>query len=148
MTGIKLIQEKYNIKLTEDYINFLSVKNGFTVTEPNYIDFDIDFLDSSELALDKLYNLTELIEINDEFLSEIDIFLNCIIIGEDGGGNFYLIEDATGKTLYWDRTFLHQALTETSKVSIPSDLDESWYRKEPIYYIFDNFHKIALLINS
>lgn len=47
---------------------------------------------------------------NEEFVGEIAFLENAVVIGEDGGGNPYVLTTAPGKegVYYWDRTHLHE----------------------------------------
>lgn len=142
----ELIEKKYQISLSQDYKDFIYHRpNGFMVEEPNFIEFEVCFLVESLVVLDKIYGFDELIEMNSELLSDINDFLKCIVIGEDPGGNFFLIEDITGRILYWDRTNLHKALNTSKRVPTP-EIDLSISRNEEIYYIFDGFKDLESLI--
>ncbi len=141
---IEFIENKFNIKLSTDYTDFLLKSNCLSSKyNPCYFEYKVDFLDDPLIVFDEIYGFDKLIEINEEFLNELDIFLKCLIIAEDGGGNFYLVENITGKILYWDRTFLHDVVGECNKVAIPNGLDELMYNKEAIYYLFDSFKDLV-----
>lgn len=51
-----------------------------------------------------------MVAFNNEFIEELAFLNNVIAIGEDGGGNPYVIASDSEKdsVYYWDRTYLHE----------------------------------------
>ncbi|QIW16156.1 hypothetical protein A4G20_07340 [Pasteurellaceae bacterium RH1A] len=77
---------------------------------------------------------------------EIKNNLDCIIIAEDSGGNFFLL-DKLGKVYYWNRTFLHEySSNKERKVPISSSDEEN----DPvlIYVLFNDFNDFFALVEA
>ncbi|AMP16084.1 SMI1/KNR4 family protein [Collimonas pratensis] len=102
--------------LPDDYKDFLISHNGLTIEYPGYCDIPSNKVESGSIAFGGLFGTRinessmDLISFNQEFISEIDFLGKSIAIGEDGGGNPFvlMLEPRSGQVLYWDRTHLHE----------------------------------------
>ncbi|MGY5956775.1 SMI1/KNR4 family protein [Kosakonia sp. BK9b] len=115
VTEVQTLTTKYAITLPDDYQEFLKKQNGFVVKSPDYCALDFQGVDEGIIAFDALFGLHTLNENydlhyhNDEFLDEIAFIRNAFIIGDDPGGNYYILVNDAGRrgVYYWDRTHLH-----------------------------------------
>jgi len=104
-------------KFPPDYRKFLSEKNGLFISPPDYSEINTDKISNGTIAFDRLFGLDEEEECNDlllfngEFIEELRFLGGAIAIGEDGGGNPYVLvtEGEHSGVYYWDRTHLHEA---------------------------------------
>jgi hypothetical protein len=91
--------------------------NGFYLTAPDYAQIPLSAVDEGVISFDRFFGLlpeedgNDLIYFNKEFIEELDFFDEAVAIGEDGGGNPYvMIGKLGGKGVYyWDRTHLHES---------------------------------------
>lgn len=112
---ISMLEKEYNILLPEDYKKFIQKYNGFVVNSPDFSEIDYDGVDEGIIAFYALFGMGtknqnhDIKHHNDNYLGELDFIENKIIIGDDPGGNYYvLINNADKKGIfYWDRTHLH-----------------------------------------
>lgn len=114
-TEISILESTYSISFPLDYKLFLTTYNGYRISSPDYCDLPYDNVDDGFIAFDVLFGSKILNEnfclehINNEFLDEIAHINDTFLIGEDSGGNFYILitqGDQQG-VYYWDRTGLH-----------------------------------------
>ncbi|WP_211463043.1 SMI1/KNR4 family protein [Collimonas silvisoli] len=102
--------------LPGDYKDFLISHNGLTIEYPGYCEIPFNKVESGSISFGGLFGTRinepsmDLISFNQEFISEIDFLGKSIAIGEDGGGNPFvlMLEPRSGNVLYWDRTHLHE----------------------------------------
>ena len=94
---IKILEEKFIISLPEDYKDFLRLKNGFIVKSPGFCELEYEGVDEGVIAFYALFGMNmkkpnhDIFRQNDNFLSELDFIDDKLIIGDEPGGNFYLI---------------------------------------------------------
>ncbi|WP_440091840.1 SMI1/KNR4 family protein [Pseudomonas syringae] len=118
-TDLGQIELKIHRTLPADYKSFLIRMNGFYLTAPDYAQIPLAAVDEGAVSFDRLFGLipledcNDIVEFNNEFSSELDFLNHAIIIGEDGGGNPYVIigesEGVRKGIYYWDRTHLHDS---------------------------------------
>jgi hypothetical protein len=102
-------------KLPKDYVSFLCRWNGMIVDSPEYVDLPFTKVDNGEISFQALYSFSvknenfDLIFQNKTYGSELSFLDFPFLIGEDPGGNYYLIALYNGSysILYWDKTHLH-----------------------------------------
>ncbi|MBH3438419.1 SMI1/KNR4 family protein [Pseudomonas luteola] len=113
---ISALEKDLKISLPSDYKDFLKTTNGLSVTDPDYFDISFKRIDCGHIAFGSLFPTNDRSEVydiesfNHEFIDELDfIESDKIAIGEDGGGNPYvlLIKKDIAGVYYWDRTHLH-----------------------------------------
>lgn len=114
-TEIAHLEQQFAVHFPESYKIFLSVYNGFVVTSPDYCDLLCDDVDDHSIAFYCLFGVNvsnennDLISQNQEFLDELSFIKQAFIIGDDPGGNYFVLicnADQRG-VYYWDRTHLH-----------------------------------------
>ncbi|WP_122367038.1 SMI1/KNR4 family protein [Pseudomonas coronafaciens] len=118
-TDLDRIESSLNRVLPSDYKTFLNKMNGFYLTAPDYVQIPLTAVDDGAVSFDRLFGLipleecNDIVEFNSEFSSELDFLSGAIIIGEDGGGNPYVMigESKASREgiYYWDRTHLHES---------------------------------------
>lgn len=112
---IKVVEGEFKISLPEDYKEFLRLKNGFVVKSPDFCELEYKGVDEGFISFDALFGINmknpnhDIFRQNENFLSELDFIDDKLIIGDDPGGNFYLILNGSESqgVYYWDRTHLH-----------------------------------------
>ncbi|HCT7900780.1 TPA: SMI1/KNR4 family protein [Enterobacter cloacae] len=112
---IKILQAKFKISLPEDYKEFLRMKNGFVVKSPDFCELEYAGVDEGVITFYALFGMNmknpnhDIFRQNETFLNELDFIDGKLIIGDDPGGNFYLILNGSKSqgVYYWDRTHLH-----------------------------------------
>jgi len=114
-TAIAALDRDFGHRLPADYRDFLARSNGLDIAAPGWCQIPFARVDDGEVAFGELFGLgvgkgRELRAFNREFIDEIAFVGDCLAIGEDGGGNPYvlMLEDTPGAVLYWDRTHLHR----------------------------------------
>jgi len=138
---IHSLETKFNISLPHDYREFLEKKNGFVVKSPDFSELNYDGVDEGIIAFHAFFGIgtqnhyNDIDYHNDNFLNEIDFLKEKIIIGDDPGGNYYLIINVDDKkgVYYWDRTHLHSE-DDIQAFAIPEKNDSG-----NIYKITDDF---------
>ncbi|ELY3545521.1 SMI1/KNR4 family protein [Cronobacter turicensis] len=112
---IQRLEKTYRISLPEDYKTFLLLNNGFVVKSPDYCNLTYRGVDEGAIAFNALFGMgaeNEYYDIwynNEELFSELDFIGNKLIIGDDPGGNYFLMVNEQNRKgiFYWDRTHLH-----------------------------------------
>lgn len=112
---IKVLEGKLKVSLPEDYKEFLRLKNGFVVKSPDFCELEYEGVDEGFIAFYALFGINmknpnhDIFRQNENFLNELDFIDDKLIIGNDPGGNFYLILNGSESqgVYYWDRTHLH-----------------------------------------
>ena len=105
----------FNFSAPEDYLDFLQQKNGLVVKSPDYFNLPYHGVDRGEVAFSALFGIDtrnkyyDLKYNNDEFLEELDYLSDALLIGDDPGGNYFVLMNGAGRegVYYWDRTHLH-----------------------------------------
>jgi len=121
-TGLKpveidLIESEIKRTFPDDYRAFLISANGCFVAAPEFAQIQLSAVDEGTISFDQLFGLlpgedcNDLISFNKEFVDELDFVEEAVVIGEDGGGNPYVIIGKAGSqgVYYWDRTHLHES---------------------------------------
>jgi hypothetical protein len=116
VSRINDLEKELGVGLPSDYREFLHNMNGWYLSAPDYLQLPLADVDGGEISFDRFFGPTpedecnDLLSFNREFIAELDFLANPIGIGEDGGGNpFVLVCDGTlGGVYYWDRTHLHE----------------------------------------
>lgn len=111
------VEQKIGKALPLELRDFLSRMNGFYLTSPDFVELPLAGVDEGVISLDRFFGFIPEQECNDivafnlEFVDELDFLNGTIAIGEDGGGNPYVIVAEPGMegVYYWDRTHLHEA---------------------------------------
>ncbi|BDM22768.1 SMI1/KNR4 family protein [Pseudomonas sp. LRP2-20] len=124
LTDAELIslESAVNFTLPIAYKNFLARMNGFHLTDPDYGQLPLSAVEDGVISFDRLFGVdseeecNDLISFNNEFISELAFIKGILVIGEDGGGNPYVLVTEASKdgVYYWDRTHLH----ESDKINI------------------------------
>lgn len=145
---VEKLEKKYKLLLPSAYKNFLAAHNGLYLADKSYAMLPLDTVDDSEVSFLVLFGIQlnnnnfELDYIN-RFRDEIATMDKPFIIGEDPGGNFFLL-NANGidsSIYYWDRTHLH--LSSEGLPSYPEQDEEG-----DIYTCSKNFDKFYTTILS
>lgn len=150
-TDLDRIESSINRVLPSDYKTFLNNMNGFYLTAPDYVQIPLTAVDDGAVSFDRLFGLipieecNDIIEFNNEFSSELDFLNDVIIIGEDGGGNPYVIVGKNEKSregiYYWDRTHLHESdIKKDCDIAEVNDCGNLFF----IASSFDEFYKLIL----
>lgn len=117
LTEVELlcIERMLEKSLPADYRHFLTEMNGFYLTSPDDVDIPLSAVDEGQISVDRLFGflpsdpVNDVVDFNKEFIEELDFLDDAIAIGEDGGGNPYVIVSGAGAGVYyWDRTHLHE----------------------------------------
>ncbi len=141
------LEKKLDFKFSYSYKRFLLNYGGVYIDHQNYANFSLEFLDDSLVEILKIFEPKELVKINTEYLLEIKDFLDCIIIAEDPGGNFFLL-DNFGKIYYWDRTLIHFHIADFNR-KIPVILNSNDYCEEvAIYFLFSDFDDFFVILEK
>ena len=112
---IKILEGEFKIHLPDDYKEFLRLKNGFVVKSPGFCELEYEGVDEGFIAFYALLGINiknpshDIFRQNENFLNELDFVDDKLIIGDEPGGNFYLILNGSESqgVYYWDRTHLH-----------------------------------------
>lgn len=116
LSKVSEVEEKVGRKMPEDYKDFLGRMNGFYLTSPHFTEIKLNAVPDGVIAFDRFFGFlpaeesNDIVSFNHEFINELDYLPNAIAIGEDGGGNPYVILNK-GRVYYWDRTHLHEGDT-------------------------------------
>ena len=113
---VDYIEVEISRALPIEYREFLSNMNGFYLTAPDYAQIPLNAVDEGVISFDRFFGLlpeeecNDLICFNKEFIEELDFLDEAVAIGEDGGGNPYVMVGNRGEkgVYYWDRTHLHE----------------------------------------
>jgi len=89
--------------------------NGFYFSDPDFPQLPVSEIDEDGISFDRMFGISPAQECNDlasfnrEFAGELSFLTDVLIIGDDGGGNPYVLIGSPGKkgVYYWDRTHLH-----------------------------------------
>jgi len=148
---IRNLMDKYAVSLDDDYIQFLKKYNGIFVDgDGDYIDIKLDKVENEFISFQALFGLNnprrnfDLFQLNDELRQEIESLSHPLVIGEDPGGNFYVLENTpeSKKVFYWDRTHLH-CNANADKPDIAEHGEEGNY-----YMVSENFGEFWKLLSS
>lgn len=151
---IKALESSYSISFPDDYKLFLAYYNGYRLSSPDYCDLPCNQVDDGFIAFDVLFGskITNdnfcLEHINNEFLEEITHISNSFLIGEDPGGNFYLLitQGKQKGIYYWDRTGIH---AEDKMQEYAYQGVDSYGNIYKIYNSFtDFFNEISIIVGD
>ena len=115
--ALNSLEATVKVPLPTDYRSLLARMNGFYLTDPDYGQLPLRSVEDGVVSFDRLFGVVpeeecnDLVSFNDEFIPEL-IFINGVLaIGEDGGGNPYVLITEAGRegVYYWDRTHLHES---------------------------------------
>ena len=114
---VNALQSALNVVLPSRYRQFLGRMNGCCMTEPDYGQLPLPAIDDGVIIFDRLFGVlpdeecNDLISFNNEFIDELRFIGSVLAIGEDGGGNPYVLICEAGREgiYYWGRTHLHEA---------------------------------------
>ncbi|SDP19024.1 SMI1 / KNR4 family (SUKH-1) [Pseudomonas congelans] len=114
---VELLASEMGRVLPADYKRFLMRMNGFYIGAPDYVILPLSAADDVIISFDRFFgwlpdeSCNDIVAFNQEFSGELDFLPQAITIGEDGGGNPYVIlqgsEEVAAGVYYWDRTHLH-----------------------------------------
>lgn len=149
LSEIAKLKLELNNALPDEHGDFLQKMNGFFLTAPDYVQIPLSSIDEGSISFDRMFGwlpddeCNDVVAFNNEFIEELDFLEEAIAIGEDGGGNPYVIvnESNRGGVYYWDRTHLHDG-ESISNVDIPEQNDCG-----NLYLVssnFDEFYKMIL----
>lgn len=153
---ISLIEEEFEFCLPLIYREHMKSMNGLFVQSPDFIDLKLDRIGIEEISFcgflfmgcqNLSWNLQHL---NRNFGDEIVGLKKPLLIGDDGGGNFYVMEtqSADGKVYYWDRTHLHgDSYNMSTGIDLNKDLRES-NEEGDLYLIYDGFGVLLEIIKE
>lgn len=136
---INTVEENFSFSLPNHYIDFLVKYGEINITFPNYVEFTVDYLEDSSVSIESILG-NNIVEVNREFLDEIEDYIDAIIIGSDPGGNFFLLEKTTGHILYWDRTWLHDYIGKNFDKDVLSYKNED--DRPSIFLLFGDFTEL------
>jgi len=114
---VSRLESQLRLRLPGDYKAFLSQANGLYLAAPDFSELALASVPGAVISFDRLFGVLpgeeyhDLASFNDEFIGELDCLRAVTAIGEDGGGNPYVLVQDAGRegVYYWDRTQLHQA---------------------------------------
>lgn len=146
---IDYIEVEINRAFSAGYRKFLSGMNGFYVTAPDYVQIPLSAVDEGAISFDRFFGLlpeeecNDVLSFNKEFIGELDFLEEAVAIGEDGGGNPYVMIGKQGEQgiYYWDRTHLHQSDSKNN-FDIPEQNDYG-----DLFFIsgsFDEFYDLVV----
>ncbi|MEE3936625.1 SMI1/KNR4 family protein [Pseudomonas viridiflava] len=128
-TEIDRVELEIGRSLPYDFKKLLSWMNGFYLTSPDYSQIPLASVEGDVISFDRIFGLlpdeecNDLIALNNEFIDELGFLGEAVAIGEDGGGNPYvLLGEERGGLYYWDRTHLHDFYAN-GKLDIPEQSD-------------------------
>jgi len=113
---INTVEFSLNTTLPDSYRKLLKQMNGFYLSEPDCGQLQLPAIDDGVISFDRLFGVipdeecNDLVSFNSEFIDELSFIDGVVAIGEDGGGNPYvlIIEEGREGVYYWDRTHLHE----------------------------------------
>jgi hypothetical protein len=122
--NIDALEAKFSIKIDDSYREFLTKYNGIFIDGEDYADIEFNKVKNGFISFQSLYGLNssnrnfDIFKINDKLLSQIAALKCPLIIGDDPGGNFYVMGLSSGgcNVFYWDRTFLHSSSNDESDI--------------------------------
>ena len=140
---IDSIEKRFGFSLSNQYINFLMEYGGVVITSPNYVEFEISYLEDSSISIEHIFG-SEIFELNHEFLNEVEDYIDCIIIGADPGGNYFLLGKKTHRIFYWDRTWIHDYIGQSYDKDVLSykNEDDNEDDSPSIFLLFNNFAEL------
>jgi len=114
---VSALESALNLPLPSKYRNFLRRMNGCYLAEPDYGQLPLPAIDDGVISFDRLFGVfpeeqcNDLVSFNNEFIGELSFIGSVLAIGEDGGGNPYVLICEAGREgiYYWDRTHLHES---------------------------------------
>jgi len=114
---VDYIETEIGRALSVGYREFLCKMNGFYLTAPDYAQIPLSAVDEGVISFDRFFGLlpeedcNDVICFNKEFIEELEFLDEAVAIGEDGGGNPYVMVGKRGEQgiYYWDRTHLHES---------------------------------------
>ncbi|MBB5018572.1 hypothetical protein HNQ59_001861 [Chitinivorax tropicus] len=132
------------------YRDFLIKTNGISIIPPSFSNIKFDKVENGEISFSYLFGHAlantslDILSTHREIGDEIDFLENPVIIGEDGGGNFYvmLCRGESSNVYYWDRTHLH-AEDENLKYDI-AEVGECGH----LYLVSNTFNDFCNLISD
>lgn len=145
---VKNLEKEYRLSLPSDYIDFLTRHNGLFLRDKSYSNLSFHKVDDGEVSFQALFGIKmsndnfDLAYIN-KYRDEVIALDNPFIIGEDPGGNLFLL-NGNGRDhsiYYWDRTHLH--LSDEGHPDYPEKNEEG-----DIYTFFESFDKFYRTIIS
>lgn len=129
-SDIAQVELELGKSLPVEYRIFLQEMNGFFIAAPDYVEIPLSSVAEGLISFDRLFGwlpeeeCNDVVAFNQEFIEELAFLNNAIAIGEDGGGNPYVIVSEPKRTgiYYWDRTHLHED-ESTKNADIPERND-------------------------
>jgi hypothetical protein len=115
-SDIAQVELELGKSLPVEYRIFLQEMNGFFIAAPDYVKIPLSSVEEGLISFDRLFGwlpeeeCNDMVAFNQEFIEELAFLNNAIAIGEDGGGNPYVIVSEPKRTgiYYWDRTHSHE----------------------------------------
>lgn len=115
-SDLNALEFALNVVLPSSYRQFLGRMNGCYLTDPDYGQLSLPAIDDGVISFDRLFGVTpdegcnDLVDFNTELIDELSFVGGVLAIGEDGGGNPYVLVCEQGREgiYYWDRTHLHE----------------------------------------
>lgn len=137
------IEKVFNFSLPIAYNDFLLKYGGFCISYPNYVELDAMIFDDPIVPVEKLFG-TNLFKVNDDLFYEVEDHVNAIIIGRDGGSNFFLLDKVTGQILYWDKAQIYDYIGQNHDKDVLSYKNEDDHEDESpsIFLLLDSFTEL------
>lgn len=110
------VKLELNTSFPAEYCDFLQKMNGLFIAAPDYVEIPLSSVEGGFISFDRIFGwhpqdeCNDVVAFNKEFIEELAFLSNVIAIGDDGGGNPYVIvsESERDGVYYWDRTHLHE----------------------------------------
>ncbi|WP_256205343.1 SMI1/KNR4 family protein [Pseudomonas tussilaginis] len=110
------VESAINRVLPKSYKDFLRRMNGLYFALPDYGEISLAMVAGGVISFDRFFGLSPdeqcncLVCFNNQYIDELAFVGDVLAIGEDGGGNPYVLISTPGRegVYYWDRTHLHE----------------------------------------
>ncbi|MBK5517993.1 SMI1/KNR4 family protein [Pseudomonas sp. TH10] len=147
---VAFVEKEVVRTFSPEYRAFLMKMNGFYLAAPDFAQIPLAAVDDGYVVFDRFFGwlpeeeCNDLICFNKEFVGELDFLEEAVAIGEDGGGNPYVLIGKVGcqSVYYWDRTHLHE-FDSKNQFDIPEQNDSG-----NLFYISGSFSEFFDLIVS
>ncbi|MDR0244627.1 MAG: SMI1/KNR4 family protein [Burkholderia sp.] len=144
---LAILEAEIGFGVPLEYANFLRKWNGLFIDGGDYLDFNFPSVGSRIISFSSLFGLDvanknfDVIDQNQRVKGEAGIQGEFFVIGDDPGGNYYVLAkiDDVHKVLYWDRTHLHAGNTSRPDIA---EVDEGGN----LYYVADGFSAFLIMI--
>lgn len=144
------LESALRLSLPEDYKNFLCKWNGIFVSLPDWVNLPFDKVYGGEIAFTALFGFCvanknfNIVEMNANLKDDIAHLGNVVVIGDDGGDNYFVLLQRSNyySVFYWDRTHLHGD-------SVDSDCDiQEQDECGNLYFVSETFDDFWMLLSG